>query len=113
MRTCSVLYLPPGAVDMTEHPDRQNPDDELLRYRAFMDSTNDAFGVIDDNGTLLYVNKRFEELLEYNPQEMLGKEITEFVDEDNKRVLEENIGKRKEGQSSDYEMSWLTKSGSL
>ncbi|MHA1909635.1 MAG: PAS domain-containing protein, partial [Candidatus Thorarchaeota archaeon] len=98
---------------MTDTPDSSNPDDELLRYRAFIDSTNDGFGVIDGNGVLLFVNRRFGELLGYKPEEMVGKVITEFTDGKNKSILEKNIGKRKEGHASDYEISWIKKSGEL
>ncbi|MHA2425904.1 MAG: PAS domain-containing protein, partial [Candidatus Thorarchaeota archaeon] len=98
---------------MTDDPERSNHDDELLRYRAFMDSTNDGFGVIDGDGVLLFVNRRFGQLLMYKPEEMVGKEITDFLDDENKRSLEKNIGLRREGQASEYELSWLTKSGEL
>ncbi|MDF1537852.1 MAG: PAS domain S-box protein [Candidatus Thorarchaeota archaeon] len=87
--------------------------DELLKYHALMDSTNDGFGVVDDNKILLYVNKRFGEILGYTSEEMVGKEITEFVDEENRIILEENIKKRKDHLPSSYEISWTAKSGDL
>ncbi|MFW9850239.1 MAG: PAS domain S-box protein [Candidatus Thorarchaeota archaeon] len=98
---------------MTKDQDTSNEHDELLRYRAFIDSTNDGFGVIDKDGVLLFVNKRFGELLEYEPEEMVGKVITDFTDTKNRIILEENIDRRRKGKASDYELSWLSKSGKL
>jgi PAS domain S-box-containing protein len=76
-----------------------------------VDSLNDGFGIIDNEGKISYANKKWGTLLEYSPDEMVGRPITEFLDEHNRAVLEENIRKRKSGEPSQYEIEWTTKSG--
>jgi PAS domain S-box-containing protein len=72
---------------------------------------NDAFGVINSQGILTYANQKFSELLEYPPEELIGKPITTFVDDENLFVLQNNIRVRSNGKSSVYELEWKTKSG--
>jgi PAS domain S-box-containing protein len=50
-------------------------------------------------------------LLGYNPDEIVGRHITEFFDEENKKIIEEQMVKRKKGQESSYDISWTTKDG--
>ncbi|MFW9953312.1 MAG: PAS domain S-box protein [Candidatus Thorarchaeota archaeon] len=97
---------------MNEKSSQSHPEDIIRRYQAFMDITNDGFGVVDERKILLYVNKRFCNILGYSPEEMVGKSLMSFVDEENRIILEKNIGKREKGMASDYELSWLTKDGS-
>ncbi len=95
---------------MTPESNRTDADD-LLRYYALVDSMNDAFGVIDGNSIFIYVNKRFGELLEYPPTEIVGKHITNFLDERNQDILRNNIRKREQGLVSQYEIEWTTSHG--
>jgi PAS domain S-box-containing protein len=72
---------------------------------------NDAFGIIDNDGILTYVNQKFCELLQYSQEEMIGKQITSFVDDENLYILNNNIMTRTDGLSSVYELEWKTKTG--
>ena len=84
---------------------------EVLRYRAFLDAMNDALGVIDNQGKLTYANQRFGELLECPLEELIGTPLTDFLDDENLFILENNIRKRAKGLSSQYELEWKTRSG--
>ncbi|MHA1903647.1 MAG: PAS domain S-box protein [Candidatus Thorarchaeota archaeon] len=94
-----------------ENEDTISVEDEALRYRALVEHMADGFGVINTKGVLTYVNKYFAKLLEYKPEEMIGYKIVNFLDNDNRRILEENVEKRKEGISSSYELEWTTRYG--
>lgn len=95
---------------MTPESDRRSAED-LLRYYALVDSMNDAFGVVDGKGCFIYVNKRFGELLQYSLSDMIGKHITEFLDEHNRGIMQDNIRKREQGLASQYEIEWTTQEG--
>jgi len=84
---------------------------ESLSYRALLDTMNDAFGVIDRDGILTYANQRFGDLLEYPLDEMKGKPITTFLDDENVFLLQNNVRKRVKGLSSLYELEWTTRTG--
>ncbi len=87
--------------------------DDILRYRALVDSMNEGFGVVDKENVFTYVNKRLAAMLQYSPTEMVGKPLQYFLDEKNKATLKENVQKRSFGEASQYELEWMTKSGEL
>ncbi|MHA2360027.1 MAG: PAS domain-containing protein, partial [Candidatus Thorarchaeota archaeon] len=84
---------------------------ELLKFEALVDSMNDAFGVIDNQGILTYANQKFCELLDYPLEDITGKHITSFLDDENLYILQNNIRKRTEGMSSVYELEWTARTG--
>ena len=84
---------------------------EVLRYRALVDTMNDAFGVIDAEGILTYANHRFSILLDFPLEEIIGKPITAFLDDENLFLIQNNIRKRTKGLASQYELEWTTRSG--
>ncbi|MBE0527160.1 MAG: PAS domain S-box protein, partial [Candidatus Thorarchaeota archaeon] len=58
-----------------------------------------------------YVNTRFADILGYGPSNIVGKQIYDFLDEKNRKTLRDNIRRRTEGQSTQYELEWTKKSG--
>ena len=84
---------------------------ETLDYRVLLDKLNDAFGVINEEGILTYANQRFSDLLEYPLGDMVGKPLHTFVDDENYFILQNNIRKRIEGVSTQYELEWTTRTG--
>jgi PAS domain S-box-containing protein len=85
---------------------------DLLKFETLVDSMNDAFGVINNEGILTYANQKFCELLDYPEEEMVGKPIISFVDDENLFILQNNIRTRTQGKSSVYELEWTTRNGS-
>jgi PAS domain S-box-containing protein len=85
--------------------------EEAIRYRALVESMNDGFGIIDDGGIFTYVNRRFAKMLEFTPEQMVGKPLVEFLDEPNRKILRENIHQRQKGQATQYELDWLKSNG--
>jgi PAS domain S-box-containing protein len=84
---------------------------DTLDYRILLDKLNDAFGVINEEGILTYANQRFSDLLEYPLEDMVGKPLHTFVDDENYFILQNNIRKRIEGFSTQYELEWTTRTG--
>jgi PAS domain S-box-containing protein len=72
---------------------------------------NDAFGVIDSEGVFTYANHKFSELLDYPLEEIIGKPITKFLDDENLYIIQNNIRMRVEGLSSQYELDWTMRNG--
>ncbi len=88
------------------------PEDTSIRwYQALVDNMNEGFGIIDETGVFTYVNKRFGDLLGYEPNEMVGHSIFDFLEESQAEVLCSTLEKRREGISSQYELEWTTSSG--
>jgi len=85
--------------------------DDILLYRALVDSMNEGFGVVDKKNVFTYVNKRFSDMLGYTPDAMIGFKLTDFLDSENTKVLKANVKRRKEGLASQYELVWTARTG--
>ena len=86
-------------------------EEQALRYRALVESMNDGFGIIDNDGMFTYVNARFAIILGLKPKNMIGKQVNDFLDEQNRKIIRDNIRRRTEGQSTQYELEWTKSSG--
>jgi PAS domain-containing protein len=42
---------------------------------------------------------------------MIGKQVNDFLDEKNRKIIKNNIRRRTEGQSTQYELEWTKNSG--
>ena len=86
-------------------------EEEAIRYRALVDSMNDGFGIVNDEGIFTYVNSHFANMLEYSEDEMIGKALLDFADKKNKKIIRENVRKRTRGEATQYEVEWTKKNG--
>ncbi|MFW9982704.1 MAG: PAS domain S-box protein, partial [Candidatus Thorarchaeota archaeon] len=86
-------------------------EEEAFRYRVIVESMNDGLGIINDAGIFTYVNPKLAQMLAYQPSQMIGKPLTNFVNELNKKIIRENIRKRPEGEATQYELEWTTSRG--
>ncbi|MFX1560291.1 MAG: PAS domain S-box protein [Promethearchaeota archaeon] len=82
-----------------------------IRYQALVDSMNDGFGVINNKGIFTYVNSHFARMLGYSMEDIVGKSLLDFVDEDNKKIVRENIRQRMRGKETQYEVDWTRSDG--
>lgn len=72
---------------------------------------NDGLAIIDPDGGIIYSNDKYCELLGYSRDEVIGRYVSEFLDEKNKRILRDELAKRRGGLSSRYEITLINKSG--
>ncbi len=83
------------------------------KYRTLIETMNEGVAVVDVEGTLVFVNEKFEEILEYDRGEMIDKSIFSLFDEENREKLRGELEKRSKGESSVYEVNAITKIGKL
>jgi PAS domain S-box-containing protein len=81
------------------------------RYMALLETMNEGFRVIDENGLITYANKTLGTMLGYMMDEMIGHPATEFLDEESRKVWAKEFEKRKKGDSSPYEINFVRKDG--
>jgi PAS domain S-box-containing protein len=81
------------------------------RHRMLVESMNDGLGVQDENGVWTYVNNRFAEMLGYSRDEMIGRPLTDFLNQADLDTYRRQMAGRTKGESGFYEMSWLRKDG--
>ncbi len=99
-------------MDITE---RKRAEEKLRmeeqKYHEIVDSLAEGIGISDENYIWTYVNKRFAEMLGYEQDEMIGRKVTDFMDEKNRQTMAGQITKRKRGVSEPYDVAWVAKDG--
>ncbi|MBW2565982.1 MAG: PAS domain S-box protein [Deltaproteobacteria bacterium] len=105
----AVTIMP---IDITE---RNQVEEELResekKYRRLVETMNDGLGIMDKKGMLAYINKRGRKMLGYSRDEMIGRPITDFVDDANRKTFEEQVAVRRKGEPGAYEIVWTGKDG--
>jgi PAS domain S-box-containing protein len=81
------------------------------RYRNLLESMNEGFLIVDENFCLTYANNRLCEILGYELDEIIGLPLSYFLDDQNKKVLQEQLRRRRKGESGSYELRWVREDG--
>ena len=81
------------------------------RYRQLVETMNEGLAMADQDYIFTFVNERLSEMLGYSREEMLGRHIMEFVHEDYKDLMHDQIVRRQRGDAGSYEIDWRAKDG--
>jgi len=81
------------------------------RYRLLVETMSDGLAIYDENNLNTFCNNRFCQMLGYSRDEITGRPAKDFIDEINRKILEEQIVKRKKGEREPYEIDWVRKDG--
>ncbi len=81
------------------------------RYKRIVENLNEGIWVIDKYNSIRFVNQALADMLGYSLEEMLGRPVFDFENENNQNVLKQQIAERKKGFSSIYEIEVLHKKG--
>jgi PAS domain S-box-containing protein len=81
------------------------------RYRQLVETMNEGLAMADQDYIFTFVNERLSEMLGYSREEMLGRHIMEFVHEDYKDLMQDQIVRRQRGDAGSYEIDWRAKDG--
>ena len=82
------------------------------KYRSLMDSLQEGVWAIDKNVDTTFVNPRMAGMLGYSIDEMLGKPLFEFMDEEGARAAKAKLKRRQQGVSEQHDFTFLKKDGS-
>ncbi len=95
--------------------DRKQAEEKLKeseeKYRLLVENSLEGIWSIDSNSITTFVNQRMAEILGYTVNEMLGKHLFFFMDEQGKTVAELDIERRKQGIKETHEFEFLRKDG--
>ena len=75
-----------------------------------IEQLNEGVGIVDGKGYFECANTTFAKMLEYSPEDMVGRHLLEFVGD--KEMVKQKIADRKKGISDTYTLTMLSKSGS-
>ena len=83
------------------------------RYENLINTTIVGIIVTDLDDNITFANEKFAEMLGYEVNEIVGRNIREFTTEDGYKRIREGTNRRKKGISDSYETVFLKKDGSI
>ncbi len=83
-----------------------------LRYRSLVETMNEGMVLEDEQGVITYVNDKLCEMWECSRDEIIGKTIGDFLEDDQRQVVEEKLQRRFSGEVVICEVTWSGKEGS-
>lgn len=81
------------------------------KYRGLVTLAQEGIWTIDNNSITTFVNPAMANMLGYSIEEMAGKHLFEFMDDNGIEVATANIRKREKGISEQHDFEFLTKAG--
>jgi diguanylate cyclase (GGDEF)-like protein/PAS domain S-box-containing protein len=93
-------------ADITEIYNLQETNKKIL------ETAKEGYWEMRLDGEILNVNKALSGLLGYSRDELINKSIYDLVDENNKRIFEQALMRRRQGISESYEITLKHKNGS-
>jgi diguanylate cyclase (GGDEF)-like protein/PAS domain S-box-containing protein len=100
-------------IDIT---DRRRTEEALqkseTRYRNIVELAQEGIWQIDADNCTNFVNKKMADILGFTADEMLGKSLFSFMDDEGKAVTERNIERRRQGMAEEHEFKFFRKDGS-
>jgi PAS domain S-box-containing protein len=108
-RLCQRLAELEGVARQLEIDPEKLP--EEAQHCTLAETINDGLAMIDENMRFIYVNNRFCEIMGYSRDEIIGRSAFDFLTEADKKIVTEQIAKRKDGKRDPYELAWIRKDG--
>jgi two-component system cell cycle sensor histidine kinase/response regulator CckA len=81
-------------------------------YRSIVALTHEGIWVVDADSRTTFVNRRMEEMLGYEPGEMAGKHITDFLDGEGRSGYAARLERRRQGLAEQSDVRLQRKDGS-
>lgn len=114
-RLVPVIWRALHEVD--ERQERQKAVESLREserhYRQLIETAQEGVWVIDVNNHTTFVNKRLADMLGYPMEDMIGKSIYDFEDEEGKAISSKNIERRRQGVKEQVESKFIRKDGTV
>ena len=81
------------------------------RFRRIVHSAGEGIWELDALSVTTFVNPRMADMLGYPIEEMLGRPLVSFMDEEGRGILERNIGRRQQGIVERHEFKFVRRDG--
>ncbi|MFZ4464695.1 MAG: PAS domain S-box protein, partial [Bacteroidales bacterium] len=99
-------------IDITERKQAENLLRESeLKYRQLIESLNEGIWMIDEKAVTTFANPIMAEMLGYTVEEMLGRHLFSFMDEQGTQIASRNLERRQQGFRENHEFEFIRKNG--
>ncbi|MGE5473172.1 MAG: PAS domain S-box protein [Ignavibacteriales bacterium] len=82
------------------------------KNRNFIETANEGIVILNDESMITYVNEKMAMMLKCTKDEIIGKSLRDFTDEDGKIIFEQKMKKRRQGIDESHEFKFISKDGS-
>ncbi|MBI5248638.1 MAG: response regulator [Desulfomonile tiedjei] len=98
-----------AVVSFRDISDRRRAEEALAdserRTRRILDTANEGFWLVDNDAVTLTANPALCTILGRRQEQIVGRRILDFVDEENRQIFVAQLEERKRGKSGAYEIS--------
>ncbi len=102
------------AIDVTEQVVSRNKiDEDEKRFRQIVETAQEGIWTIDKRNVTDFVNQKMCDMIGYAENEITGKTIQEFMEEEDRKKSYVQIERRKNGESENHDLTFITKDGKL
>ena len=81
------------------------------RYRLLVEDAGEGIWVGDPDGKTLFTNARLADMLGYTPDEMTGRSVFTFIDQNQRNAARLHLSRRRQGERTHFDLSLRHKSG--
>lgn len=81
------------------------------KYRLLVESLQEGIWVIDANARTTFANRRMAEMLGYTVEEMIGKHLFDFMDEQGKKSAQKLLERRRQEIKEQHDFEFVRKDG--
>jgi PAS domain S-box-containing protein len=82
-------------------------------YRGIIETTHEGVAISDPEGCFTYVNSRFEDMIGFKKEELIGHDILEFMDDDQKPLIKNSRKRIHNGEKFEIQCKFQRKDGSI
>jgi PAS domain S-box-containing protein len=105
-----------GAVNvLTDITENKKAQQALIesekKYRQIVETAQEGIWLIDENHKTTFVNDKMCQILEYTQNEMIGREIYSFMDEEGQQIAAKLMKRKREVKSDKRHFKYISKSG--
>ena len=81
-------------------------------FRTLIHTVNDGILVNDADGAIEFINHQLASLLRARPEEMIGRYIFDYIDEESAATARQNLQRRRSGAEDQFDFRWRRNDGS-
>jgi diguanylate cyclase (GGDEF)-like protein/PAS domain S-box-containing protein len=85
--------------------------DSETRYRTIVETAQEGIWQIDTDNRTTFVNRKMAEILGYSVEEMNGRPLFDFMDDEGRALAVQNVERRKAGVAEQHEFKFRSKDG--
>ncbi len=83
------------------------------QYRAIVETAMEGVWIIDENKRTAFVNARMAEMLGYRPEDLLGRDVSDFRPAEDRALRDDRWARRRQGISEQREARFVRRDGTV